>query len=119
MIDKKELFIDLMAAIPDNTDWKMQFWLPPPEAMHDIPITRNSDNIDLKFNSQYRDQISKLAERDLYRAINWFEVRENGKKLVEAFDGFVIVTVSKDFDISKTSLPRYLDDDILFVADDW
>jgi len=116
----KELFIDLVAAIPDNTDWSMQSAFPEVyEAMTGIPYTRESINIELKFNFEFRDQILRLAQDDLYQFINFLEVSLDGKKLVEAYDGFVMVTLSKDFDISKTSLPKHIDTDGLYISDSW
>jgi len=120
MIDEKEYFIDLVSSIPANTDWFIQS--PSPkfyEAIKGIPFIREAGVIKILFKSEYRDQIAGLAKDDLYEHINFLEVLQDGKKLLEAFDGFVIVSISKDFVITATVLPKYLDMDLLYVSDNW
>ena len=120
MIDRQEFFIDLINAIPSNTEWLLQssfnrlF-----EAIKGIPYVDEPPVIKINFQDHFRKQISELANNDLYECINDLEIFENGKRLLEAFDGFVIVTVSKGFKIEGTDLPKYLDSDLLFISDVW
>ena len=120
MIDEKEFFIDLVNAIPDKTHWSMQSGFSEVyAAMSGIPLIKEPAAIGLIFKNEYRKQIADLAKDNLHEFINFLEVLEGGRKLLEAFDGFVIVTISKDFDINSTILPKYLDRDLLYISDEW
>jgi hypothetical protein len=120
MIDSQDFFIELVNAIPSNTEWILQssfnrlF-----EAIKGIPYVNELSVFKINFQENFRKQISELANNNLYECINDLEIFENGKKLLEAFDGFVIVTLSKDFKIEGTALPKYLNNDILFISDVW
>ena len=61
--------------------------------------------------------IADLIIDDLFERINFLEVSRDGQKLLEAFDGFVIVTLSKNFPLAGTALLQYLDQDLLFVSE--
>ena len=73
----------------------------------------------IAFRDAFRSQISDLIVDDLFERINFLEVSQNGQKLLEAFDGFVIVTLSKNFPLAGTALSQYLDHDLLFVSEIW
>ena len=120
MIDSKEFFIDLVNAIPSGTEWLFQssyasFF----EAIKGIPVVNESSVFKIDFQDLYRKQLSDLANDNLFECINDFEVRETGKKILEAYDGFVIVTLSRDFKIERTRLSKYLNNDLLFISDEW
>jgi hypothetical protein len=120
MIDEKDFFVDLVNAIPANTNWSLQSSFPELyEAMMGIPFFRESTNIELTFKDEFRDQLATLAKNNRYEYINFLQVFQNGKKILEAFDGFVIVTISKGFSIKGASLSKYLDKDLLYISDDW
>jgi hypothetical protein len=87
--------------------------------MSGTTLFRESATFGLTFKNEYRQQIGDLLKEDLYEKINSPAVFKDGKKLLEAFDGFVIVTVSKHFPIGETALPKYLDMDQLFISEEW
>ena len=120
MIDEKEFFIDLATAIPSNTEWSMQSSFSEVVAALDgIPINKNSTDIDFTFTEDHRSKIIGLANADLFQCINMLMVYQGTAKLLEAFDGFVIVILSKSFDVTTTNLEKYLNNDLLYVSDDW
>ena len=120
MTDEKEFFIDLVNAIPDNTHWSMQSSFSEVfVALAGIPLIKEVATIGLAFKNEYRKQIADLVEGDLHERINFLQVFQDGKKLLEAFDGFVIVTLSKNFVLQGTSLHNYLNSDFLYVSDNW
>lgn len=120
MINEKRFFIDLANAIPSNTEWSMQSSSSEVVATLDgIPMSRNSTDIDFTFIEEHRARIIELANDDLFECINMLIVYKDSVQLLEAFDGFVIVTLSKSFDITATNLEKYLDNDLLFISDDW
>jgi hypothetical protein len=120
MIDRQEFFIDLINAIPSNTEWLLQSSFTRLfEAIKGIPYIDELSVVKINFQDHFRKQISELANNNLYECINDLEIFENGKKLLEAFDGFVIVTVSKNFNMEDTNLSKYLNNDLLFISDVW
>jgi hypothetical protein len=120
MMDEKQFFIDLINAIPENTYWSFQSASSEVyAALNGIQIISEAATHGLHFKNEFRQQIADLVKDDLFEGINFLEVVKEGEKLLEAFDGFVIVTISKNFDIKETALPKYLNMDLLYVADNW
>jgi hypothetical protein len=120
MIDEYEFFSNLVNSIPAHTEWYLQSTSPEfYEEIKGIPFVRETTVIKILFENKYRNQIAGLAKDDLYERINFLEIFQSGKKLLEAFDGFVMVSISKDFNITATALPKYLDMDLLYVSDNW
>jgi len=120
MIDSHEFFVDLIDSIPSGTKWLMQFSFDDVrEALDQIPLSKEGPCVQLNFKNEFRNQFIGLSDGELYEHINYFGVFQESKKLVEAFDGFVIVIVSKDFRINHTALPKYLNNDLLCISDDW
>jgi hypothetical protein len=120
MIDSQIFFVDLVNAIPSDTEWILQSsYSRLFEAIKGIPYVKELSVFKIDFQESYRKQLSELANNNLYECINDLEIFEKGKKLLEAYDGFVIVTVSKDFKIEGTHLQKYLNNDLLFISDVW
>ena len=120
MTKEQTFFIDLVNAIPDNTHWSFQCYADEFYAtLRGIPLVMEPATIGIAFRDAFRSQIAGLIIDDLFERINFLEVSQDGQKLLEAFDGFVIVTLSKNFPLAGTALSQYLDQDLLFVSDNW
>jgi len=120
MTKEQTFFIDLMNTIPDDTHWSFQSSSSELlAALSGLPLVTEPATIGLTFRGAFRRQIADLANDNLYESINFLEVSQDGQKLLEAFDGFVIVTLSKNFPLAGTALSQYLDQDLLFVSDNW
>src|SRR5258706_1936468 len=120
MTKEQTFFIDLVNAIPDNTHWSFQCYADEFYAtLLGIPLVTEPATIGIAFRDAFRSQIACLTNDDLFERINFLEVSQDGQKLLEAFDGFVIVTLSKNFPLAGTALSQYLDQDLLFVSDNW
>jgi hypothetical protein len=120
MTKEQTFFIDLVNAIPDNTHWSFHCYADEFYAtLLGIPLVTERATIGIAFRDAFRSQIAGLTIDDLFERINFLEVSQNGQKLLEAFDGFVIVTLSKSFPLAGTALSQYLDQDLLFVSDNW
>ena len=120
MTKEQSFFIDLINAIPDNTHWSFQCYADEVYAtLCGIPLVTEAATIGLDFQDTFRSQIAGLTIDDLFESINFLDVSQNGHKLLEAFDGFMIVTLSKNFPLAGPALSQYLDQDLLFVSDTW
>lgn len=120
MINESVFFIDLVNAISDNTHWSLQFYSSDIyAALSGITLVKEPATIGLTFTNIFREQIAALAHKNLQEHINFLQVFEHGQKLVEAFDGFAIVTLSKHFAFAGTALAQYLDQDLLYISDEW
>ena len=120
MTKEQVFFIDLVNAIPDNTRWSFQCYADEfYTSMRGIPLVTEPATIGIAFRDAFRSQIAGLIIDDLFERINYLEVSQDGHKLLEAFDGFEIVTLSKNFSLAGTALLQYLDQDLLFVSEIW
>ena len=120
MTKEQAFFINLVNAIPDNTHWSFQCYADEFYAtLRGMPLVTEQATIGIAFKDAFRSQIAKLITDNLFEHINFLEVSQDGQKLLEAFDGFVIVTLSKNFPLAGTSLSQYLDQDLLYVSDTW
>jgi hypothetical protein len=63
--------------------------------------------------------LADISINDIHEFIQNVEIVWQGRKIFEAYDGFVIGTVSKHFDIAKTALESHLNQDILFISSKW
>ena len=64
--------------------------------------------------NEYREQLISLTEKDLHEVIQRASVFWNGQKIFEAFDGFVIGTLSKSI-ISWEHLCKHIWDKIFYI----
>lgn len=120
MTNEQIFFIDIVNAIPDQSYWSFQCYDKEVfAALNGIPLIDEQATIGLSFSYDLREQITELAANDLYERINFLEIFKDGCKLLEAFDGFVIVTISKNFPLVGTKLFHYLNQDLLFVSETW
>jgi hypothetical protein len=120
MTKEQTFFIDLVNAIPDKTHWSFQCYANEfYTILRGIPLVTEPATIGMAFRDAFRPQITGLIIDDLFEHINFLEVTQDGQKLLEAFDGFVIVTLSKNFPLAGTALSQYLDQDLLFVSEIW
>jgi hypothetical protein len=106
-------------TIPNDTHWS--FKSSSSEllaALSGLPLVTEPATIGLTFWG-LRRQIADLANDELYESINFLEVSQSGQKLLEAFDGFIIITLSKHFPLAGTALTQYLNQDLLFISDNW
>lgn len=120
MTKEQAFFIDLVNAIPDNTHWSLQCYADEFYAtLRGIPLMTEPAMIGIAFRDAFRSQIAGLIIDDVFERINFLKVSQNGLKLLEAFDGFEIVTLSKNFSLAGTALSQYLDQDLLYVSETW
>jgi len=120
MTKEQAFFIDLVNAIPDNTHWSLQCYADEfYTTLRGIPRVTEPATIGIDFRETFRSQIADLINDDIFERINFLEVSQDGQKLLEAFDGFLMVTLSKNFQLAGTALSQYLDQDLLFVSEIW
>jgi len=109
-----------VSALPNGTHWSFQSYDPKVyEVLSGVPLVTEPATIGMDFKEAYRQPVADLVNGDLFESINFLEVSLDDVKLLEAFDGFVIVTVSKTFPLAGTNLTQYLDQDWLYVSDNW
>jgi hypothetical protein len=108
--------------MPSNSEWL--FHVPPVykeffDAIEGVSYETGDIFVKLTLKEEYRRKVAAISVNDLHELIQEARVLWEGRKIFEAFDGFVIGTVSKYFDIVGTPLIKHLGQDILFISSEW
>ena len=121
MSETSDFFLDIVRSMPLNSKWIAQ--VPHREFLDSIrPIPYVlSDNVFVQFvlKEEYREILASIPKNDLHELVSNLEVWDDNKKIFEAFDGFEIGTISKEFEINGTPLEHHLNQDILYISRKW
>jgi hypothetical protein len=122
MSETSQFFIDVVSSMPSNSEW--YFHVPPVhkeffDAIEGIPYETGDIFVKLELKEEYRRKVSAISVNDVHELIQEARVFWEGRKIFEAYDGFVIGTVSKFYDINGTALEKHLGQDILYISSEW
>jgi hypothetical protein len=122
MSETRLLFIDVVNSMPYNSEWYFHvgsvhkdFF----DAIEGIPYETGDIFVKLILKEEYKKKLVALSVDDLYEHIQEVKVFWEGRKIFEAYDGFVIGTLSRYYDITGTVLVKHLGQDILYVSSEW
>jgi hypothetical protein len=120
MSDTDRFFIDIVNSMPPDSEW---FFQAPHdeflEAITGMPFEIGEVYVKLILKEEYRERLANIAINDVHEFIQQCRVFSKQKEIFVAYDGFVIGTLSKHFDLGGTSLAKHLGQDVLFIANDW
>jgi hypothetical protein len=120
MRESRQFFIDVVNSMPLDSEWFIQ--APDEEfldAIKEIPHEIDEVYIRILLKDAYRSMLADISSNDLHECIHQVKIFWKQKKIFEAYDGFVIGTVSENFDLAGTALEDHLDQDILFISSEW
>src|SRR4051812_18103128 len=120
MSETSRFFVDIVNSMPLDSEWFFQ--APHKEftdALQGVKFESAEVFIKLVLKEENRKRLAEIAINDVHEYVQQLKIFWKGEKIFEAYDGFVIGTVSKHFDISKTALLNHLDQDILFISSEW
>jgi hypothetical protein len=117
-----QIFKDIVATLPIGSEWYFdvspvheEFF----EAMEGIPCEIEEMHVKFEMMEGHREKIQSLVAMELHELIQRAKVIWEGRKIFEAYDGFIMNTVSKYFDIKNSPMESYLNQDILFISSVW
>ena len=122
MSDTSEFFVDVVNSMPSGSEW--HFHVPPVhkeffDAIQGVSYETGAIFIKLILKEEYRKKVAAISVNDVHELIQEVRIYWEGRKIFEAYDGFVIGTVSKFYDINGTALEKHLGQDILYISSDW
>jgi hypothetical protein len=122
MSEKSQFVIDIVNAMPVQSEW--HFYLPPSykefyDAIKGVPIEIETIYVKLILREEFRQIVAAISANEIYERVQELQIFFGGQKIFEAYDGFVIGTVSKFYEISGTNLAKHLNKDILYISSDW
>jgi hypothetical protein len=120
--DTSQIFIDLVNSMPIGSDWYFQVSSVHKEffaSLEGVPYEPGEGFLKFILLKEHREKVASLSLLDLHEFIQQATVFWQGRKIFDAYDGFVMNIVSRDFEIKDTPLAKHMNQDILFVSSEW